>query len=169
MVERISPPRFARDPLLFLGTVYNRRIPSNFLSPFPSSSAKSSKAIIQGKRRERGARKTLACPAKAREFPGLRRSRAPLPFMLFIHPRNYGGARARREGRGARMKVVLLKGEREEGGEKRKREQRSFSPRKRAVDYSSEKSIVSIVRFQIAAMRACVRACVRNALFLAAR
>ena len=42
------------------------------------------------------------------------------------------------------MKVVLLKGEREEGGEKRKREQRSFSPRKRAVDYSSEKSIVPL-------------------------
>lgn len=39
-----------------------------------------------------------------------------------------------------------------------------FSPKRgeRAVDYSSEKSI-SIVRFQIAAMRACVRA--KRALF----
>lgn len=56
------------------------------------------------------------------------------------------------------MKVVLLKGEREEGGEKRKREQRSFSPRKRAVDYSSEKSIVPLFPN---CSDACVRACMR--------
>lgn len=163
-VERISPPRFARDPLLFLGTVleYNRR---SFKFSVVHHAPRMLKVAEQlyGKRRERGARKTLACPAKAREFPG----RAdPSPIHALHSPSKLRRRSCRGKGgqnESCWSKVVLLEG----GGRESEEETRTeifFSPKRgeRAVDYSSEKSI-SIVRFQIAAMRACVRA--KRALF----
>lgn len=160
-VERISPPRFARDPLLFLGTVleYNRR---SFKFSVVHHAPRMLKVAEQlyGKRRERGARKTLACPAKAREFPG-RADHGSLSHSCSSFTLEITAALVQGEGgqnESCWSKVVLLKG----GGasEEETRTEIFFSPKRgeRAVDYSSEKSI-SIVRFQIAAMRACVRAC----------
>lgn len=160
-VERISPPRFARDPLLFLGTVleYNRR---SFKFSVVHHAPRMLKVAEQlyGKRRERGARKTLACPAKTREFPG-RADHGSLSHSCSSFTLEITAALVQGEGgqnESCWSKVVLLKG----GGasEEETRTEIFFSPKRgeRAVDYSSEKSI-SIVRFQIAAMRACVRAC----------
>lgn len=165
-VERISPPRFARDPLLFLGTVleYNRR---SFKFSVVHHAPRMLKVAEQlyGKRRERGARKTLACPAKAREFPG-RADHGSLSHSCSSFTLEITAALVQGEGgqnESCWSKVVLLEG----GGGASEEETRTeifFSPKRgeRAVDYSSEKSI-SIVRFQIAAMRACVRA--KRALF----
>lgn len=159
-VERISPPRFARDPLLFLGTVleYNRR---SFKFSVVHHAPRMLKVAEQlyGKRRERGARKTLACPAKAREFPG-RADHGSLSHSCSSFTLEITAALVQGEGgqnESCWSKVVLLEGG---GRAMRKREQRSFSPRKGGKEQWTTPRRRASPLF-VSKLPRCVRACVR--------